>query len=57
MAAYTNPTGTPTILQNTAGGPAEAYGQSLDRDTLADHQAASGVLAFSFTEPQPPPTQ
>jgi hypothetical protein len=57
VAAYTNPTGTPTILQNTAGGPAEAYGQSLDRDTLADHQAASGVLAFSFTEPQPTPTQ
>jgi hypothetical protein len=52
--AYTNPTGTmPTILQNVDGGPTEAFGQSLDRDTLGDHQAGSGILAFTFTEPQP----
>jgi hypothetical protein len=53
--AYTNPTGTPTLLQNVQGGAAEAFGQSLDRDTLGDHQAGAGVLAFSFTEPQPTP--
>jgi hypothetical protein len=54
VVAFTNPTGTPTILQNTEGGAAEAFGQSLDRDTLGDHyQPTTGVLAFTFTEPQP----
>lgn len=42
--AFTNPTGTPTLLQ-------EAFGQSLDRDTLGPHDAASGVLAFTFSPP------
>jgi hypothetical protein len=46
VAAFTNPAGTPTLIQ-------EAYGQSLDRDTISSHAADSGVLAFSFTEPQP----
>jgi len=44
VAAFTNPAGTPTLIQ-------EAFGQSQDRDTLAAHDAASGVLAFSFTQP------
>jgi hypothetical protein len=50
VAAFTNPTGTPTLIQ-------EAYGQSTDFDTLGDHGAGSGVLAFSFTEPTQPPQQ
>jgi hypothetical protein len=44
VAAFTNPAGTPTLIQ-------EAFGQSTDRDTLGDHQATSGVLAFTFTQP------
>ena len=44
VAAFTNPAGTPTLIQ-------EAFGQSQDRDTLAAHDATSGVLAFTFTQP------
>jgi hypothetical protein len=44
VTAFTNPAGTPTLIN-------EAFGQSTDRDTLGAHDAASGVLAFSFTEP------
>jgi hypothetical protein len=39
--------GTPTLIQ-------EAFGQSMDRDTLASHGADSGVLAFSFIQPTQP---
>jgi hypothetical protein len=56
VTAYTNPAGTPTLLQNTDGGGAEAFGQSLDIDTLGDHyQPLAGVLALTFAEPQPTP--
>jgi len=55
VVAFTNPAGTPTLLQDVEGQAAEAFGQSLDRDTLASHDATSGVLAFTFTEPQPTP--
>src|SRR5262249_43068784 len=44
VVAFTNPAGTPTLI-------AEAFGQSLDRDTIASHGADSGVLAFTFTQP------
>ena len=47
VAALTNPVGTPTLIK-------EAFGQSLDRDTLGSHGADSGVLAFSFTQPTQP---
>lgn len=42
VAAFTNPTGAPTLIQ-------EAYGESTDRDTVAAHDAASGLLAFTFS--------
>ena len=44
VAAFTNPAGTPTLIQ-------EAFGQSTDRDTIATHGADSGVLAFTFSAP------
>ncbi|HEY2728570.1 MAG TPA: hypothetical protein VGK52_01440 [Polyangia bacterium] len=47
VAAFTNPIGTPTLIQ-------EAFGQSMDRDTLVSHGADSGLLAFSFTQPTQP---
>jgi hypothetical protein len=43
VAAYTN-MGTLTTL-------AEATGQSTDRDTVSDHDATAGVLAFKVTPP------
>jgi hypothetical protein len=56
VTAFTNPAGTPTLLQNIEGGAAEAFGQSLDADTLTDHyKPTAGVLAFTFAEPQPTP--
>jgi hypothetical protein len=44
VAAFTNPTGTPTLIR-------EAFGQSTDLDTIGSHGAASGRLAFSFSPP------
>jgi hypothetical protein len=44
VAAFTNPAGTPTLIQ-------EAFGQSIDRDTVASHAADSGILAFTFSPP------
>jgi hypothetical protein len=42
-AAFTNMSATTVYAQAT--------GQSLDRDTVATHNATAGVLAFSFTPP------
>jgi hypothetical protein len=47
VAAFTNPMGAPTLIQ-------EAFGQSTDRDALASHGADSGILVFTFTQPTPP---
>jgi hypothetical protein len=45
--AYTNPAAsTPTLIK-------EAFGQSLDVDTIGSHTAASGDLAFTFSFPPP----
>jgi hypothetical protein len=42
VAAFTNPNGSPTLIQ-------EAFGQSTERDTVAAHDAASGILALTFS--------
>ncbi|HVZ71328.1 MAG TPA: hypothetical protein VHJ20_03050 [Polyangia bacterium] len=42
--AYTNLTGTPQTI-------VESYGQSIDSDTLGDHNATSGLLALIFASP------
>jgi hypothetical protein len=44
VSAFTNPSGTPAVL-------AAADGQSMDRDTVSDHGAGAGVLAFTFAPP------
>ncbi|MDB4979773.1 MAG: hypothetical protein JWM82_525 [Myxococcales bacterium] len=53
VQAYTNTTGTPTPILNADGLPLEAYGQSVDRDTVGDHGASAGVWALSFEWPLP----
>jgi hypothetical protein len=44
VSAFTNPSGTPVVLD-------AADGQSMDRDTVSDHGAGSGLLAFTFSPP------